>query len=798
VVTVRTRKDGARIAPTEDLMRARSRTISSRLLISLAIAAPALVGLSAQADATPAASTGLAAPAAQARRPMVRAGELAPPSTRDALVIAREVVDAHAGAVRAADFRHERTFEPGDGSRIVALGQTFDGVPVLGRGARVLVQADGRATMLTSQLEDERPVTTVASVSKDFAFEVAARAMKGALVANAPTTLVIAPSYDGAPRLAYLIEGGIAGLPARPTALVDARTGALIGMWDRSVYERQARVYEFNPKKTPTLITTTMTNTNATSTDGLDNDRVTSRNCIDKKTVRSINFGGFNINAHVCDLIPTVKANTTGDYTDIAPAGDTEPEDSYAELSMFYHTDKAYKHAKDLGLTSTTKLTAIGNLRVPQGYQSMDLTALADPNLKLLPFDNAFFAPNDPIFSSIFGLSGDAMWFGQGTFIDFGYDGDVVYHEFGHFVVNETAKLGGDPHLDEFGMTMSPGALNEGTADIYSFFIAGDPCTGEYSSKGFTTDACIRNAENSETIPDALIGEVHQDSNGYSAAVWAAYKPLDTTKRLAFQKAWLKGMMMMPSGNLGFGDWADVEVASITQNVDAATGDALRKAFDDRGVTTTNPRVRSYAGAPIKSFVPQQGLYAIGTDAFSSGAPKLVPGLFQVKYDAPAGGHVTFHVTFKKLATSGGGNPLGGNPPAFKPTLLAKTGGDPIKFVPKPLSHDAIEAPCTITGTTGSCDVTLDVFGKLDTTAAVHFMIANAGGGANIDAITVANDELVADPALQPAPDPEPVAAAESSGCSCETPGTTSTRTNGLALLAAGAFATLVAKRRRR
>lgn len=779
-------------------MRARSRSLSSRLLTSLVVAVPALFGVASQADAGATSAPISALPTSPARRPLVVTGVLARPSTRDAVTVAREVVTTHAAWAGALDLRHEKTFEPGDGSRVVALGQTIDGVPVLGRGARVLVQADGSATTLTQRLEEQRPVTTVASISPAYAFEVAARAMKGLIVAHAPNTLVVAPSPDGAPRLAYLVEGGVAGLPMRPTALVDARTGELIGSWDRAVYERQAKVYEFNPTKTATLTTTTLANTNATTVTGLENDRVTARNCIDKKTVKAINFGGFNINAHVCDLIPTVTANASGDYTDVVPGGDKDPEDTYAELSMFYHTDKAYKHAKDLGLVSSTKLTAVGNLRIPQGYQTQDLTKLADPNLPLLAFDNAFFAPDDPIFSTIFGLTGDAMWFGQGTFVDFGYDGDVVYHEFGHFVVNETAKLDGAPHLDEFGVTVSPGAINEALADIFSFFITGDSATGEYASKGFTTDAAIRDAENAQTMPDALIGEVHQDSNPFSAAVWAAYKPLDATKRLAFQKAWLKGMMLVPSGNIGFGEFSDIEVAALTSNVDAATGDALRAAFDARGVSTTNARVRAYAGAPIKSFVSQQGLYALGTDSFSSGAPKLVPGLFQIKYDAPAGGNVTFHVTFKKSA-SGGGNPLGGTPPAYKPTLLAKTGGEPIKFVPKPLSHDATEVACTATTSAGTCEISLGVFGKLGTTAAVHLMVANAGGSANIDSITVTNDELVPDPALQPVePEPEPVAAAESSGCSCELPGTSTRSSGGLALLAVGGLAALVAKRRRR
>ena len=73
------------------------------------------------------------------------------------------------------------------------------------------------------------------------------------------------------------------------------------------------------------------------------------------------------------------------------------------------------------------------------------------------------------------------MWFGQGPLKDYSYDGDVVYHEFGHSVVNVTLKLVGTPHMDEYGTSYSPGAMNEGLADYFSSAITGDPDVGEYA-----------------------------------------------------------------------------------------------------------------------------------------------------------------------------------------------------------------------------------------------------------------------------------------------------------------------------
>ena len=152
--------------------------------------------------------------------------------------------------------------------------------------------------------------------------------------------LVILPTGSG-PRLAWAVAGETAGLPFRPVAFVDAEDGQVLLRYDASHAARAANVYEFNPKKTPTPKPVTLENTNDTTVIGLENATVVSRTCVDKKAVRSVSIGGTRIRAHLCDLEPTVKANAAGDYTDVAP--DTTgviPEDPFAELSMFFHTQR--------------------------------------------------------------------------------------------------------------------------------------------------------------------------------------------------------------------------------------------------------------------------------------------------------------------------------------------------------------------------------------------------------------------------------------------------------------------------
>ncbi|MGZ6096371.1 MAG: MYXO-CTERM sorting domain-containing protein, partial [Polyangiales bacterium] len=613
--------------------------------------------------------------------------------------------------------------------------------------------------------------------------------------------LMVLPT-GGEPLLVYGVVGDLGAIPSRPVVLLDAHTGEVVQSWDAAVSLKKAKVYKDNPIKTPDLTEVTLTNDE--TKDGLQNALVTGKNCIDKKTTRDLMFGPTPITVHTCELIPTITPDASGDYVSIAPEGDTAPEDKYAELSMFYNTMRVYDHVHAIGFPTDkdTPINAVANLRMPAGFSSFDTTKMKDPTIPLVSFDNAFFAEEDPLLSTAFGLSGDAMWFGQGTLIDFGYDGDVVYHEFGHFVVSRTIKLAGGFWQDKFGLSSSPGALNEGLADVNSFFVSEDPELGEYSAKGLggTPGKGLRTGLNTFTFPDAITGEVHQDSEPYTASVWEAYGPLDATKRDLFQKAHMKMLLTAPTGNLGFADLAELDIKAISDGVGADVGNALRAAFEKRGIKKDEPRVRTYKAPRVSSVVPQLGIHAPGTkDMASKGT--FAPGLFQIAYDAPAGGTTKFTVTFKVLPSNSGGMFGGSSGTPFAPQILLKTAADPISFKYGPTTSDAtVTLPCTVASSVATCTGEADVAGDAGKTAPVHLMVTNKGqsGGDYDDVVITAEgppapakaDDAGTDPAADPTPGNDTV----KSGCGCDVPGTQTTG-GGLAL-AALALA-LVSRRKR-
>jgi len=751
--------------------------------LALLLALPTFATLADAASNPSAQPSGIVAVKnSDAMHPWILSGALSTPSKRDAEMIAREVLATHASWTTAHTLVHARTIPFADGTRIVAFDQKMDGVPVMSRGVRATIDADGRTTMLTTVLEERRPSSLVPKLTDDRATRLAFDDAKMRAESTRATLLVVPGSLAGGePRLCWAIVGSFAALPFRPVVLVDAHSGAIVRAWDAAVSAGLAKVYDQNPIKTPTLKDVTLTNDPAK--EGLENQYVTARNCIDTHKTKSVTIALTSLTVHVCELQRSVKPNTTGDYVDILPDKDGAREDPYSELSMFFHTNKAYEFAKSIGFpvaSTPTQLTAVANLRVPDGYYSFDIVRMANPTTDLLPFDNAFYSPKDPIFSTLFGVESDAMWFGQGG-VDFAYDGDVVYHEFGHFLVNQTLKLGFGAHADPYGLSYSPGAMNEGIADLFSTMITDDPLMGEYSATAFPTLKlkATRDLENTFKFPDAITGEVHQDSEPFTAAVWSVYKSLDATKKASFQRAFMKALMSSPSGDLSFSDFGVLLGKSIA-TIDPALETQLIAAMTDRGMGKDDPRVRTYADPGVKCAVRYLGIHSPSKRAIGPGADHA-PGIVQIRYDAPAGGETTLHLLVDNATRAGvfgsssGSGAFGGGG-TFVPRALAKS-GSPIKYTYGPLAHDATAGDCAMAADKKSfaCDVTLNVPGTWGTTAPVHVMIVNVGDAdGDYDNVRItAEGPPEPPPPTETEDDAGPPAAQPSdskSGCGCTIP----------------------------
>ncbi len=686
----------------------------------------------------------------------------------------------------------------GDGDTLVRFEQSHLGLPVIGRGATVRLATAPARTVTTVDLEEKLPSSAVPSIDAASAAKTAGRLSPLAASAD-DAHLVFWPTRSGA-RLAWVVLPRVTGLPTAPRVVVDAESGKILEARDLVVFAK-AQMYRTNPTKSPTLelLDLPIEPTGAT----LTSDFLDAVNCIDKKAVRPVKFYGFNQNMRACDLDQVATRDESGDFvtspTD-EPGSLDAKSDPFSEVSIYFHASKAYAYFRDLQgdpaaqVTSDKPLRLVANLQLPPGVSKGSFAQAGDPNKPLEPFSNAFFSPATggmgDLFAQLYNYNGGALWFGQGPERDYAYDGDVVYHEFGHAVVDHTVRLG-QWSADERGIVDAPGAMNEGLADYFSSAIAGDPDVGEYASKDMAPNmTVIRTLANQDKCPTSIAGEVHFDSTLFSGGLWQARSALanDGDKK-KFDAALYKALRTNPGrSDLGYTDMVKLFMATLGTDFPAGAA-ALDAAMTARGVLPTCERILSFEGKELRSPYERAGFAApsgqqLGLD--------VAPGIVQVKAKVAAWtSKVTFAVATLDSARGGGGFGGGGT---FAPTVLVKFG--------KPISWkegkgglvDDADAKKEL-----EASVTFDV-PESATETEVYFQIVNTGDAdGSYDGIDITSTPGTAPPPEDAPGDPAaPSSATETqSGCACTTPGTPPARsgTSALALLALGA---VVGLRRRR
>ena len=711
-------------------------------------------------------------------------------------------------------FGAARTVELANGDRVVKLPQMHMGLLVAMRGIAVTF-GDDAANLVTAKLEEDLPSSVAPAIGATHAAAAASLAA-GLTMDPSRAMLMLWPTADGAKLVWGVDATAIIGFPYQPIVIVDAQTGEVILKYN-AVVSAKANVYPSNPVKSPMLISVDLAVGPGKTT--LENELIVSSNCIDPH--KNITVMGLDV--HSCAPLQTAMPDASGDYL-IAPGGDKDPEDSFSEVSMFYHANRAYKFFHDLDpklkvdVNPGAPLPTVSNLRLPPGLASGSLGNIGNQNLPLDPFQNAFFSPANPLFGLAFGINGNAMWFGQGPNKDYSYDGDVIYHEFTHSVVNVTLKLAGTPHMDEFGTSYSPGAMNEGLADYFSSALTGDPDVGEYATQDFAPGApFIRSLANPDTCPSAVGGEVHQDATMFSGSLWDARKTLATpADQLEFDRAVFTAMNKSATGDLGYEELAKLILTAITASpLGQAVADKLSAAFTTRGLLPRCSRLLEYTGKPLSGPKDLQGLwFAPGTQTTGVKSAKgWTPGVIQF-HEALAAGATNLTVRFTEVVVGGGGMGGGMGTP-FTPQVLVRFDKDPVQFKYKPLAAQADDVLVTATksGSTyeamipvpaGAADVFVMVVSSGQTDGAYTKMTLTADstpidmststGVGGSSATTTTTSSTGTGAGGSPIDGGSDVTVG---GCGCSVPGGDETQT-GAAIAAIAALGLIASRRRRR
>ena len=239
---------------------------------------------------------------------------------------------------------------------------------------------------------------------------------------------------------------------------------------------------------------------------------------------RFARLSSCNVGPAGCSPIALATPDAAGDFL-YAP---DEPsfDDPFAEVNVFHHVSRAGAYFADTHRLAweclgSSAVDVIVNYAFEPGVGWPNAAFVDDPGA--CPF----------------------LVFGQDE-RDFGYDADVVMHEYGHLVVDAIAGLG-SWSWDELGLDFGPSILHEGTADYFAATLDGDPLMGEYFEGLDTTpgaavtlpgatEGSLRRVDSRLSCPDDLVGEPHVDGRLWASLLWALHEALGAERadRLAY------------------------------------------------------------------------------------------------------------------------------------------------------------------------------------------------------------------------------------------------------------------------
>jgi Zn-dependent metalloprotease len=191
------------------------------------------------------------------------------------------------------------------------------------------------------------------------------------------------------------------------------------------------------------------------------------------------------------------------------------------------------------------------------------------------PVDNSYYSPGS-----------DRILFGAGG-VDDAEDLEVVWHEYGHAVQ--------DAQVPGFGSREQAGAIGEGFGDYLAVTmsqgLAPDTettpwaCVMDWDATSYTTGTphCLRRVDGTKTFPDDLDGEVHDDGEIWSRALWdinqAVGRRRATTLVIEAQFSFTPG--------IGFQAAAQTTVDTARALYGDTVADQVQTAFVDRGILTS-------------------------------------------------------------------------------------------------------------------------------------------------------------------------------------------------------------------
>jgi MYXO-CTERM domain-containing protein len=305
----------------------------------------------------------------------------------------------------------------------------------------------------------------------------------------------------------------LSGPPKRERIWLSASTGALLAR--RSlVFDSGALVYPENPATTPVPIMVEFETVDVALPDvPLSSPTFEVHGCVDAPEDPNEPAPGW-WSEGMCFPHARARSDENGDYfvplPDIGLIADNEAfDDLYAEVAAYWYVERFFAGMTARGLTSA---------RCEHFSVAVNRYTLNSEGERM-PSGGANFVDECDNEAS------PTLIIGQGRYVDYAYDSDIIFHEMAHSVIQHLSPDGlADRQLTPRGILSEAGALNEGLADYFAITLSGDPEVGEYIGRYSVdlTTPFIRSGENDKVCPDDLVGQWHNDGLIVSGALWSA------------------------------------------------------------------------------------------------------------------------------------------------------------------------------------------------------------------------------------------------------------------------------------
>ncbi|HMS83932.1 MAG TPA: M36 family metallopeptidase [Nitrospira sp.] len=227
----------------------------------------------------------------------------------------------------------------------------------------------------------------------------------------------------------------------------------------------------------------------ATQTNSLS-DQKDAASAVPQAAYRLVTLPGLDGSGFLDGTYASSSASKRRVSSAIQTFGFDRSSDGFSETMAYYYLDYAQRYIQSLGLLTVNNRQQVFSV---DRYKK----------------DNSFYQS-----------STKRITYGTGG-VDDAEDADVVWHEYGHSIL--------DNQVPGYGTTLEADSIGEGFGDYWAGTLGAqlsggfqDACLAEWDATSYssTSPPCLRRLDGTKHYPESVVGEVHDDGEMWSAALW--------------------------------------------------------------------------------------------------------------------------------------------------------------------------------------------------------------------------------------------------------------------------------------